>query len=1454
MYVLIDYLRKPVSQPAFLFAIKTHMRNLYAKAILVLIAFTVLRVNAQQADDNKILQLIRNGASQLQISATDAENAVISSHYLDPQTNIRYVYLQQAFKGISVFNTIKTIALRDENILYASGSFVPELNLKAGSPQPSLGASSAVSNAVRHLQLAQPEGLQIIEELNEGKKIIFNNGNVARRPIEVQLYWVAADDNSSVRLAWNVNIEVAGSADWWNVRVDAINGNIIEKDNWTVHEAAHQESHVEDQPFRFYNPPPPTVTGAGYFVVPFPYESPKHHSLVTENQPWMKAGAGNPATTNGWHFDGANNYNITRGNNVFAYLDLQNSNTPGGTSNFPDTSSTAIPSLSFGSVPSFMQSPAVPGNRKAAVTNLFYWNNIIHDVTYQYGFNEASGNFQADNMGRGGNGNDYVQAEAQDASGTNNANFSTPADGTRPRMQMYLFTGGPLVIVTAPSSIAGNYNSVESIFSTSNKLAVIGAVSGQVVYYNDAVGGTHEACGGAPTNTLTGKIALIDRGNCNFTDKVKAAQNAGAIGVIMINNVSGAAIQMGGTDNTITIPAVMVTMQTGAILVSAISNGLSATLSPPIGIDGDYDNGIVVHEYGHGVSNRLTGGPANSSCLSNAEQAGEGWSDYLTLMLTTNWATTQLTDGSELRPMGTYALNQPVNAGGIRTYPYSTDMMINPLTYANMANNTEVHFTGEIWCSALWDMTWNIIQQTGTIEPNLYNSTATAGNVIAFRLVMEGLRLQPCRPGFLDARNAILAADSILYNGAYKCAIWKAFAKRGMGASAKQGLSSLATDQVAAFDVPSAVFLSKAAAPEVVSPGSQLTINVGATCQCAVPSSVFTIRDTIPAGFSYVSSTGGTLNGNVVSFQGINFTSEKQTKNFTITIKAESNGCFIDTAINDNRTITTGGLTSSALSGTTQWISSSARSKSPAMSWLASTPTAASDFTLTSGQFSAGSLSVLSFWHYYVTEDLYDGGTVELSANNGTTWFDASPYMLQNGYNTVMIANGSWTAGQKSFSGVSYAQGSNQFINTVINLSSFNGQQLRVRFRMRTDAGNPSVAEGWFIDDILHMNGCGGIVKAGLYNASNIKIDSTAYPVFIRSNGVPTTILSQPAAATVCIGDNASYTVSAGGGTLTYQWQVSTNGGSNYTNINGATSPVLSISNVDQSLNGYLYRCIVDNGSNSAITIPAQLVVASATTVGSVQNVTVCETGSASFTSNATGSNLTYQWQWSTDGGNVFNNITAATAAGITINNVALSQHGSLYRVIVSGSCGGATSAPGMLSVNANPVVTITNAPANICTSDPAVSLVGSQPGGIWTGQGMSGDKFSPAGLQPGTYHVHYNASNALGCSSTASAVIVVANCANRQLLLDAAGAIILYPNPNNGRFSIKFNTERYPKLSMRVFASDGKLVDAKMISGITYGMILPVNLFHLASDVYQLSLYDEVTGMEKTFRLMIAR
>jgi extracellular elastinolytic metalloproteinase len=126
-------------------------------------------------------------------------------------------------------------------------------------------------------------------------------------------------------------------------------------------------------------------------------------------------------------------------------------------------------------------------------------------------------------------------------------------------------------------------------------------------------------------------------------------------------------------------------------------------------------------------------------------------------------------------------------------------MAVNPWTYGMLAGTGgQVHRIGEIWCTALWEMTWEMIAVDG-INPNLFNYNTTGGNSAALKLVIEGMRLQPCSPGYIDARNAILKADTLFFGAKYSCAIWKAFAKRGMGKLASQGSSNSTTDQVEDF-------------------------------------------------------------------------------------------------------------------------------------------------------------------------------------------------------------------------------------------------------------------------------------------------------------------------------------------------------------------------------------------------------------------------------------------------------------------------------------------------------------------------------------------------------------------------------------------------------------------------------------------------------------------------------
>jgi hypothetical protein len=464
------------------------------------------------------------------------------------------------------------------------------------------------------------------------------------------------------------------------------------------------------------------------------------------------------------------------------------------------------------------------------VANLFYWNNVMHDVTHGYGFDEAAGNFQVNNYGHGGLGGDDVRAEAQDGSGRNNANFGTPVDGLRPRMQMFEWRSAAPnpITVDPPSPIAGVFFGPMAGFGES--LVTTGPLAGTVFLVDDGVGVVTDGC--EPFAVPAGGIPLTDRGACNFTVKVKNAQNAGAATAIVANNVPGQPpFGMGGADPTIVIPSVMISFEDGVLFKANLP--FDATIADGTGgapdRDSDLDAGVICHEYGHGVSNRLTGGPSTVACLNNAEQMGEGWSDWFGITLTTHPSDTPTTP----RGVGTYVIFEPPDGVGIRPTAYTTDLAVNPSTYAAVAdvvNISQPHGIGYVWNTMLWEVYWNLVDRHG-YNADVYGDWSTGGNNLALQLVMDGMKFQPCRPGFVDGRDAILAADGALTAGANRCEIWRGFAKRGLGFSADQGSSNNRSDGVEAFDLPAtctaAVF--GGFKPPVADPPAVNSRNAGST-------------------------------------------------------------------------------------------------------------------------------------------------------------------------------------------------------------------------------------------------------------------------------------------------------------------------------------------------------------------------------------------------------------------------------------------------------------------------------------------------------------------------------------------------------------------------------------------------------------------------------------------------
>ncbi|KAH7100759.1 metalloprotease MEP2 [Auriculariales sp. MPI-PUGE-AT-0066] len=339
------------------------------------------------------------------------------------------------------------------------------------------------------------------------------------------------------------------------------------------------------------------------------------------------------ASPSGWHtIPGGTAANSTQGNNVISYK----SSTTGVTSE----SSSGTYSYIWSSA----SAPSATPNVHVARTNAFYIANLVHDISYRYGFTETAFNFQQNNRGLGGAQNDRVQISVQDSAGTNNADFTTPADGSSGRMRMYQWT----------------YTTVRR--------------------------------------------------------------------------------------------------------------------------DGALENDIVIHEYTHGITNRMTGG-GTGACLQTTEAGGmgEGWSDA---MAEWTWQTGPTIVNFVL---GAYVIN---SSAGIRSYPYSTSNSTNPLTYGSLKTLTEVHDVGEVWANILHNVHAALVTSHGWSSDAKTNPAATGGNAVFLHLFIDALALQACNPTLPTARDAWIQADANRYAGANKCTLWTAFASRGLGSAAASHTNS----------------------------------------------------------------------------------------------------------------------------------------------------------------------------------------------------------------------------------------------------------------------------------------------------------------------------------------------------------------------------------------------------------------------------------------------------------------------------------------------------------------------------------------------------------------------------------------------------------------------------------------------------------------------------------------
>ena len=1145
------------------------------------IFLSFFNANAQVTDELKAKKLLEKNKLEIGLSDQDLKNTIISNAYFDQVAKIELVYLQQSYLDLPVYNQIQVLAFKDETVVSNKGNRIYSIDKFTQNNQgiPSITANQALVTALKDRNISFLNEPLVVHSDKNGHLIEFDNTGIAREKITAELIWVPVN-NKKIVLAWQIYLVPNNSSDYWSIRVNAMDNSIVDINNFNVScnwDQPHSKKNLtstydhtdEDVEQKKNNTSltlsPNAFSNASYKVIPYPAESPIHTggtpAVVTN--PWTSA-PGN-ATTLKWHNDGTNDYNYTRGNNVWAAEDRDGVNTTQGVAATDTINDGSTLNFQFNQNLTITPTQISPNqNQQFCITNLFYWNNILHDVMYLYGFDEVSGNFQTNNLSRGGLGNDLVIADGQDGSGTNNANFATPPDGSSGRMQMYLWTS-----------------------TTPNR-------------------------------------------------------------------------------------------------------------------DGDLDNGIVSHEFSHGTSNRLTGGPAQAGCLQNAEQMGEGWSDYYALMFTQNWATSTLTTGfNSPRGVGNYAVGQTTTATGIRSQRYCTNWSVNNKRYAATIP-TESHDRGEIWCAALWDMTWNIINQVGVINPNLYDTSSTGGNAIALKLVTLGMKLQPCSPGFIDGRDAILQADQILYGGAHQCAIWEAFRRRGMGAFASQGSSGSVTDQVADFTIGSATLALTQSVTQVPEGQNVTYYNTITTSQCGGITN-FILTDTLPTNVTYVSGGSYNSSNRVVSFSITQAAGLTQVYSFIVNV---NNGAYYPTINLFEDTVNSNvvpAIWTATTNSTASWTVSSARSFSPNRSYFSSNLDTLSDerLTLTTPISLGSNPPKLTFRHWYNSESTYDGGVLEASIDGGTTWTDMEPNIISGGYIATMDAS-TILSGRNAWSGGS----NNKFIKTKVNLLPYANKNLKIRFRFSSDVGTN--LEGWYVDDIAIKDQAMVEMVSNLYSSATVRVlTSDTFTIITPANScVATSVSSQPTNISVCEGSNATFTASGSGTNPVYQWQISTNGGSSFTNINGATNSSYTILNVAANQNSYLFRVVISNECPSSINSNSVLLtVSSGTNIISQPSTTnVCSGTNALFTISATGPGLSYQWQVSNDGGNNFTSITGATDTSLSLSNVSLSQEGNIYQVLLQSSCNNVTtnSATATLHVIQNTLISSQPNNVNVCLGGTA--------------------------------------------------------------------------------------------------------------------------------------------------------
>jgi hypothetical protein len=380
---------------------------------------------------NTLRSFLKENNELIGVGDTEIESLKVFSDYKNPEGDLSFVELNQEFNGVPVFRgEVKAGFTKSGEIIRVINNLAPGIDESALSTDfrnPSDAVKTAAANIGYELK---GEETSPNAAASTDLKAVFGNGDWATT---AEKMYFPTEPGVAVP-AWRVLIWQPVTA--YYVIVDAETQTVLWRKNITEDQAQSATYQVYTNPFAMVNSaesPAPLTPGpiSPLLGTQGPLLTRVNVTRVGNESPYA-------FNNNGWITDGAN---ITDGNANEAGIDRDGTNGV-------DAPQVGSPNRVFDSTwnpppgnPGPGDDPLVAQAQRGAVIQMFYAMNLYHDELYRLGFTELARNFQASNFGRGGSELDRVSSEGQDSAGTNNANFSTPADGGRGRMQMFRFTG-----------------------------------------------------------------------------------------------------------------------------------------------------------------------------------------------------------------------------------------------------------------------------------------------------------------------------------------------------------------------------------------------------------------------------------------------------------------------------------------------------------------------------------------------------------------------------------------------------------------------------------------------------------------------------------------------------------------------------------------------------------------------------------------------------------------------------------------------------------------------------------------------------------------------------------------------------------------------------------------------------------------------------------------------------